>query len=89
MPARRGRSPDALIRHGDQAALEELVLAKVRQAATDDSLLKCPKLPQILSLWQDLAGNAEPITWVQKMVGDDRHLHICWKDLWKRTSVTR
>jgi predicted KAP-like P-loop ATPase len=66
--------PDALIRHGDQAALEELVLAKVRQAAADDSLLKCPKLPEILSLWQDLAGNAEPITWVQQVVGDDRHL---------------
>jgi len=38
--------PDALIRHGDQTGLEELVLAKVRKAADDESLLQCPKLPK-------------------------------------------
>jgi predicted KAP-like P-loop ATPase len=67
---------EALIRRDDQVGLAELVLAKVRNAATDDSLLQCPKLPKILSLWQDLAGNAEPITWVQQVVGDDHNLAI-------------
>ena len=66
--------PEALIRRDDQVGLEGLVLSKIRNAATDESLLKCPKLPKILSFWQDLAGNAEPITWVQQVVGDDRHL---------------
>jgi len=65
---------EALIRRDDQVGLAELVLSKIRQAAADDSLLQCPKLPKILSLWQGLAGNAEPITWVQQVVGDDRHL---------------
>ncbi len=58
---------EALIRHDDLLVLEELVLAKIRNAATDESLLKCPKLPEILSLWQDLAGDAEPITWVNQV----------------------
>jgi predicted KAP-like P-loop ATPase len=65
---------EALIRHGDQAILEDLVLSKVRDAATDESLLTCPKLPEILLLWKDLAGNAEPMTWVNQVVGDDRNL---------------
>ena len=50
------------------------MLAKVRNAATDESLLKCPKLPEILSLWKDLAGEAEPITWVNTVGRDDRNL---------------
>jgi predicted KAP-like P-loop ATPase len=68
--------PEALIRHGDQASLEKLVLDKVRNAAKDKSLLQCPKLPEILALWQNLAGNAEPVTWVNNLVGDDRNLAI-------------
>ena len=68
--------PEALIRHGDQASLEKLVLDKVRNAAKDKSLLQCPKLPEILALWQNLAGNAEPLTWVNNLVGDDRNLAI-------------
>jgi predicted KAP-like P-loop ATPase len=68
--------PEALIRHGDQASLEELVLAKVRNAADDESLLQCPKLPAILALWQNLAGNAEPVAWVNEVVRDDRNLAI-------------
>jgi len=52
------------------------VIAKVRNAAQDESLLQCPKLPEILALWQTLAGNAEPVTWVNNMVGDDRNLAI-------------
>jgi predicted KAP-like P-loop ATPase len=67
---------EALIRHDDQAGLEKLVLDKVRNAAKDKSLLQCPKLPEILALWQNLAGNAEPVTWVNNMVGDDRNLAI-------------
>ena len=50
------------------------MLAKVRNAADDESLLQCPKLPEILALWQNLAGNAEPATWVNKVVCDDRNL---------------
>jgi predicted KAP-like P-loop ATPase len=68
--------PEALIRQGDQAALEKLVLVKLRNAADDASLLQCPKLPEILALWQNLAGNAEPVTWVNNVVCDDRNLAI-------------
>jgi hypothetical protein len=65
---------EALFRPADQAGLADLVLSKVRQAAAGDSLLQCPNLPEILALWQDLAGDAEPLAWVQQVVGDDRHL---------------
>jgi predicted KAP-like P-loop ATPase len=65
--------PEALIRHSDQVALAALMLAKVRDAARDNSLLTCPKLPHILSLWQDLAGKAEPVTWVNQVGTDDRN----------------
>jgi predicted KAP-like P-loop ATPase len=68
--------PEVLIRQGDQASLEKLVLAKVRNAADDESLLQCPKLPEILAQWHTLGGNAEPVTWVNKVVRDDRNLAI-------------
>jgi predicted KAP-like P-loop ATPase len=68
--------PEALIRQGDQTGLEKLVLAKVRNAADDESLLQCPKLPEILALWQNLSGDAEPVTWVNKVVRDDHNLSI-------------
>jgi predicted KAP-like P-loop ATPase len=68
--------PETLIRQGDQAALEKLVLAKVQNAAEDESLLQCPKLPEILALWQNLTGNAETVTWVNKVGRDDRNLAI-------------
>ncbi len=67
---------DALIHNDDRVALENLVLAKVRGAARDDSLLTCPKLLQILALWKDLAGDAEPVTWVKEVGRDDRNLSI-------------
>ncbi|MDO9069947.1 MAG: NTPase KAP, partial [Deltaproteobacteria bacterium] len=76
--------PEALIRHGDQASLEKLVLAKVRNAADDESLLQCPKLPEILALWQNLAGNAEPVTWVNKVVCDDHNLAILLESFMKK-----
>lgn len=63
-----------LIRHSDQVSLEELALAKVRDAAKDESLLTCPKLPELLSLWKDLAGDAEPRSWLDKIVLDDHTL---------------
>jgi predicted KAP-like P-loop ATPase len=69
-----GPKAEALICRDDLVGLEDLVLSKIRNAATDGSLLKCPKLPEILALWKALAGDAEPITWVQQVVGDDRHL---------------
>jgi predicted KAP-like P-loop ATPase len=65
---------EALIRQSDQVALAELVLAKLRDAARDNSLLTCPKLPHILSIWKDLAGNAEPVTWVSQVASDDHNL---------------
>lgn len=63
-----------LIRHSDQVILQELVLTKVRGAAQDESLLKCPKLPELLSLWKGLVGDSEPKQWVNTIVGDDLHL---------------
>lgn len=76
--------PEALIRQGDQASLEKLVLAKVREAADDESLLQCPKLPEILTMWQNLAGNAEPVTWVNKVVRDDHNLAILLEKFMKK-----
>jgi predicted KAP-like P-loop ATPase len=67
---------EVLIHHGDQVKLEDLVLSKVRKAATDGSLLKCPNLPEILALWKDLAGDAEPLTWVGQTVRDDHNLAL-------------
>jgi len=67
---------EALIRRGDMAALKELALVKVRKAADDGSLLLCPKLPEILTLWQSLSGNGETVTWVHKVVRDDHNLAI-------------
>jgi predicted KAP-like P-loop ATPase len=63
-----------LIRHNDQVNLAELALAKVRDAAQDESLLKCPKLPELLPLWKGLAGDAEPKKWLHKIVEDDHNL---------------
>lgn len=65
---------EPVIRHVDQVSLGKLVLSKVRNAAQDDSLLKCPKLPEILLLWKDWAGDAEPKAWINQVVGDDRNL---------------
>ncbi len=76
--------PEALIRQGDQTALEQLVLAKVRNAAADESLLQCPKLPEILALWQYLTDNAEPVTWVNQVVGDDHNLAILLEKFMKK-----
>jgi predicted KAP-like P-loop ATPase len=69
-----GPKAEALIPPDILADLEQLVLAKVRSAAADASLLQCPKLPEILSLWQNLAGDAEPITWVSQVGQDDHNL---------------
>jgi predicted KAP-like P-loop ATPase len=63
-----------LIRHSDQVNLEELALTKIRGAAQDNFLLKCPKLPELLSLWKGLAGDIEPMNWVNTLVADDRNL---------------
>jgi predicted KAP-like P-loop ATPase len=61
-------------RRSDQESLEALVLAKVRDAAQDGLLLACPKLADFLSMWKDLAGEAEPKAWMMKVAGDDRNL---------------
>ncbi len=63
-----------LIRQKDQVSLEELALSKVRDAAQDESLLSCPKLPELLTLWKGLAGDAEPKHWLQAIMGDDHNL---------------
>ena len=64
--------------------LEGLVLSKIRNAATDESLLNCPKLPEILALWQDLAGEAEPITWVNQVGRDDHNFAILLERFMKK-----
>ena len=63
-----------LLRHNDQVSLEDLALSKVREANQNGSLLKSPKLPELLTLWKDLAGETEPKNWVHKIVGDDHNL---------------
>jgi predicted KAP-like P-loop ATPase len=64
----------ALIRHADQVSLEELALAKLQDAAKDESLLSCPKLPELLSLWKELAGDTEPKSWLNIIMADDNKL---------------
>jgi predicted KAP-like P-loop ATPase len=76
--------PEALIRQDDLVGLEGLVLSKIQNAATDESLLMCPKLPEILALWQGLAGDAEPITWVNQVGRDDHNLAILLEKFMKR-----
>jgi predicted KAP-like P-loop ATPase len=84
-PTGEGRPlAEALIRHGDQVGLEDLVLSKVRNAATNGSLLKCPKLPEILSFWKTRAGDAEPITWVGQVRRDDGNLAILLESFMKK-----
>ncbi|OGR27163.1 MAG: hypothetical protein A2139_03760 [Desulfobacca sp. RBG_16_60_12] len=65
---------EALIRRDDLVGLADLVLSKMRNAAANESLLTCPKLPEILTFWKDLAGEAEPIAWVSTMGRDDHKL---------------
>jgi predicted KAP-like P-loop ATPase len=65
---------ESLLRREDQIKLQKLVLAKVRTAAQDSSLLKCPNLPEILAYWQELAEIAEPVAWVNQVVADDHNL---------------
>jgi len=77
---------EALISHDDQVGLADLVLSKVRQAAANDSLLNCPKLPEILSFWKNLAGDAEPITWVGQAGRDDRNLANLLEKFMKKDS---
>jgi predicted KAP-like P-loop ATPase len=86
-----GEQPEAekLIRHSEQDSLKELVLSKVRNAARSESLLKCPKLPEILSQWRELAGIAEPKAWVNEFLRDDRNLaNLLVKFLVKDSSHT-
>jgi predicted KAP-like P-loop ATPase len=63
-----------LLRHNDLVSLEDLALSKLREATQNGSFLKSPKLPELLALWKDLAGDAEPQNWVHKIVGDDHNL---------------
>jgi hypothetical protein len=56
----------------------------VRNAADDESLLQCPKLPEILALWQNLSGDTEPAAWVNAVVRDDRNLSILLEKFMKK-----
>jgi predicted KAP-like P-loop ATPase len=76
--------PEALIHHDEMLVLESLVLSKIRNAAADESILKSPKLPEILAHWQDLAGEAEPITWVNQVGGDDHNFAILLERFMKK-----
>jgi predicted KAP-like P-loop ATPase len=75
---------ESLIRQSDQASLEKLVLDKVRKAAEDNSLLRWPKLPEILALWQNLSEDSEPVTWVNIVVRDDQNLAILLEKFMKK-----
>jgi predicted KAP-like P-loop ATPase len=91
--ARYGTEKDAkaqpLTGSADQANLEELVLSKVRAAVRDESLLNCPRLPELLGLWKDMIGVAEPRSWVGKIAGDDvKFAHLLEKFLEQDFSQT-
>jgi len=53
--------------------LKTIALKRVRDAAKQSSLLKTPKLPEILSCWQAWAGE-EAKQWIQKIIGNDEEL---------------
>ncbi len=56
-----------MIRHGDQAGLEELVLAKVRNARRRRLPPQVPQTARnLITCGKDLAGDAEPVTWVNQ-----------------------
>jgi predicted KAP-like P-loop ATPase len=63
-----------LIQTNDHDTLVRLVLAKVRGAARDGSLLDGPKLPEILFQWKIMAGEEEPKSWVTTMALHDSGL---------------
>jgi predicted KAP-like P-loop ATPase len=73
--------------------LEELVLEKLRAAATAGALLQTPRLANILYRWRDWAeargegSPDEPSWWVQTVVGDDQDLARLLEQLLGYTTV--
>jgi len=53
--------------------LKAIALKRVRDAAQQSSLLKAPKLPEILSCWQTWAGE-EAKQWIQEIIDNDEAL---------------
>lgn len=53
--------------------LKAIALKRVREAAQQSSLLKAPKLPEILSCWQTWAGE-EAKQWIQEIINNDEEL---------------
>ena len=50
--------------------IERIVVDKIKQSADDESLISCPRLPQILYLWHELAGDQEVKLWAKRAIGD-------------------
>ncbi|MBD2254623.1 KAP family NTPase [Nostoc parmelioides] len=71
----RDKPEDQRILNTQQLAeIEKLALNKVRDAAQKESLLKAPKLRQILAFWRD-QGNVEEVQqWVRKVIKEDQKL---------------
>ena len=54
--------------------LECVLIAKIRAAGTDGSLLRIPKLLPVLGLWREKRGPEEVQAWVAETVKDDENL---------------
>ena len=55
-------------------ALEKLAVERIRQAATNSTLLMAPALMTILYRWRDWAGEQEPKAWVVELLKTDQGL---------------
>ena len=61
---------DQLVNDESLPRLRELCLAKIRQAAADDSLLHHDDLPALLYRWRRWANETEPANWVSTSIVD-------------------
>jgi predicted KAP-like P-loop ATPase len=86
---RRVAAPeDALLDEAHVAALEAVLLEKLRQFAADGRLMAMPHLRPILGLWRALAPD-EAVAWVQAAAADDSGLLLLLeKFLWTSSIYT-
>lgn len=59
---------ECLVAEDDLDDLDELLLNRIRDAASDGSLAKQSRLKHLLYRWSDLAGEAEPKAWTASLM---------------------
>lgn len=65
-----GRQPESengwMVSAGELETLEELLLAKIREAANNDSLIATPHLSTVLYFWREKGGSEEARAWAEE-----------------------